>query len=291
VRDREKLVRAVKTADPEVVFHLAAQPLVRRSYAEPHATLEINVMGTANLLEAIRESKCRAAVVIATSDKCYENREWPYAYRENDPLGGHDVYSMSKAGAELVASSWRRSFFDPRKLAEHGVSIATARAGNVIGGGDWAENRIVPDAIRALAKSEPIVVRNPASVRPWQHVLEPLGGYLRLAARLLGDDGERHCTAYNFGPAVDGACTVSELADRIVAAWGSGTWVDKRDPNAPHEAGLLRLAIDRAAVELAWKPRWSVEEAIRHTVAWYRAFYQGGDVTKVALEQIEAYSS
>ncbi|MGZ5971759.1 MAG: CDP-glucose 4,6-dehydratase [Polyangiales bacterium] len=291
VRDRDKLARTVKEADPEVVLHLAAQSLVRRSYAEPHATLEVNVMGTANLLEAIRDAKCRAAVVVVTSDKCYENREWPYAYRENDPLGGHDVYSMSKAAAELVASSWRRSFFDPRKLAEHGVAIATARAGNVIGGGDWAENRIVPDAIRALAKSEAIVVRNPASVRPWQHVLEPLGGYLALAARLLGEDRERYCTSYNFGPAIDGACTVAELCDRIVAAWGSGQWIDKRDPNAPHEAGLLRLAIDRAAVELAWKPRWSVDEAIRHTVAWYRAFHHGGDVARVALEQIEAYSS
>ncbi len=291
VRDRAALERLVAETAPEVVFHLAAQPLVRRSYAEPHETLEVNVMGTVNLLEALRKARTRAAVVVVTSDKCYENREWVYGYREEDSLGGHDVYSASKAACEIATASYRRSFFAPDRLAQHGVALATARAGNVIGGGDWAEARIVPDAVRSLAKNEPFVVRNPTSVRPWQHVLEPLGGYLLLATKLLGEHAARHCTAYNFGPAADGACNVGALADRIVQAWGSGEWTDGRDPKAPHEAGLLRLAIDRAVAELGWRPRWAVDETIARTVAWYRAYYEHADVTALTLSQIEAYSA
>lgn len=294
VRDRAAFSRVVRDAEPEVIFHLAAQPLVRRSYAEPHETIDTNVMGTANLLEVVRTARIRAAVVVVTSDKCYENKEWNHGYREDDPLGGHDVYSMSKAACELVVASYRRSFFDPRTIDDHGVALATARAGNVIGGGDWAEHRIVPDAIRALADGKPIVVRNPDSVRPWQHVLEPLGGYLLLAAHLLGERRQRFCSAYNFGPAVDGAVPVSALVDRIVSAWGAGRWVDARDPGAPHEAGLLRLAIDRAVVEVGFRPRWSVERAVEETVSWYRAHHDQRDRAALAAftrGQIRAYST
>ncbi|MBK7397833.1 MAG: CDP-glucose 4,6-dehydratase [Myxococcales bacterium] len=289
VRDRPKLEALVEALAPEVVFHLAAQPLVRRSYAEPHETLEVNVMGTVNLLEALRKARTRAAVVVVTSDKCYENREWVHGYREPDALGGHDVYSASKAACEIATQSYRRSFFAPERLAEHGVALATARAGNVIGGGDWAEARLVPDAVRALAAGDPFVVRNPRSVRPWQHVLEPLGGYLALAARLLGPDAAQHSKAYNFGPAAGDACDVATLADRLVVAWGEGRWIDGSNASAPHEAGVLRLAIDLAVAELGFRPRWPLEETVRRTVAWYRAFYAGADVAALTAAQIEAY--
>src|SRR6185295_9615522 len=237
IRDLAALRQALATARPAIVFHLAAQPLVRRSYQEPLETLETNVMGTARLLEAIRAEKLRCAVVVVTSDKCYENREWAYGYRADEPMGGHDVYSMSKGAAELVVSSFRRSFFPPAKLDEHGVAIASARAGNVIGGGDWGADRIVPDAVGALARKLPIQVRNPDAVRPWQHVLEPLGGYLLLGARLCNAGVGRpadFCEAWNFGPNLEAVRPVKELVSGLVDKWGSGgRWEVRREAGEP----------------------------------------------------------
>ena len=280
VRDRARLAQALADAQPDFVFHLAAQPLVRLSYREPLGTLETNVMGTANLLEAVRSLARPCAVVVVTSDKCYENREWQYGYREDDAMGGHDVYSMSKGAAELVVGSWRRSFFDPARLAQHGVALATARAGNVIGGGDWCMDRLVPDAIRALGRGLAVPVRNPEAVRPWQHVLEPLSGYLELGARLAVGRAERAelCGPFNFGPLASEAFPVERVMDEIVRHWGEpgARWEDRRDPNAPHEATLLRLAIDKAWARLGWKPRWTLSEALRRTVEWYRAQGRGG---------------
>jgi CDP-glucose 4,6-dehydratase len=290
------LVReTVAKVKPDVIFHLAAQALVRRSYADPLQTLESNVNGTAHVLEAVRAAGRPCAVVVVSSDKSYENREWVYGYREEDAMGGHDPYSMSKGATELVTASWRRSFFSPSTLAEHGVAVASARAGNVIGGGDWAEDRIVPDAIRALRAGQPIGVRNPPSVRPWQHVLEPLGGYLLLGARLLGVGTSRRedfCEGWNFGPRNDSAQPVSALATAIVEAWGEGAWKDLSDPNARHEASLLRLSIDKAHARLGWQPRWDFAQTIARTVEWYRAQVQGADAPRLkalTVEQIEAY--
>lgn len=294
VRDLQSVTRAVTETNPDIVFHLAAQSLVRRSYELPLETLEVNVTGTANVLEAIRKTQTRAAVIVVTSDKCYENREWSYAYRENDAMGGHDVYSMSKGAAELVTASWRRSFFHPDKLASHGVPVASARAGNVVGGGDWAKDRIVPDAIAALRGNKPIGVRNPESIRPWQHVLEPLSGYLLLGARLFGAQAASYCDGWNFGPEADAARPVRQLADALVSSWGSGSWVDQRDPNARHEATLLRLAIDKAVGSLKWRPRWGFEAAVANTVRWYKAQATGADskaLRALTLEQIAAYEA
>lgn len=294
VRDLAALRKALQNDEPEVVFHLAAQSLVRRSYIEPVTTIETNVLGTANVLEAVRLEGRPCAVVIVTSDKCYENREWVHGYREEDPLGGHDVYSASKAAAELVAASYRRSFFPPDRLSEHGVAVATARAGNVIGGGDWAQDRIVPDAVSALSEGRPIPVRNPRAVRPWQHVVEPLGGYLLLGSRVLGGgtDAARFCEAWNFGPSLDASLPVSALVERLVRHWGEGTWEDRGDPSAPHEAGLLRLAIDKVWNLLGWAPRWDLDEAVRRTVEWYKAWLAGASpdaLRRLALEQIGDY--
>jgi len=302
IRDAQAIARAVSDADPDFVFHLAAQPLVRASYERPIETIEVNVLGTAHLLEALRVARAnaakRCAVVVVTSDKCYENddarRNGIVAFRETDPMGGHDVYSMSKGAAELVLASYRRSFFSSSRIGEHGVAIASARAGNVIGGGDWAVDRIVPDAARALARGEPIVVRNPHAVRPWQHVLEPLGGYLLLGARLAtAADPAAYCDAWNFGPSIDGACTVRALVERTVAAWGGGTWEDRSDPRAPHEAAALRLAIDKAGATLGWRPRWSFDETVARTVAWYRAHAGGAgsaELRALTAAQIREYS-
>ncbi len=278
VRDLARLRAVVDETRPDFLFHLAAQPLVRLSYEQPIETIQTNVVGTANLLEAVRVAARPCAVVVVTSDKCYENREREDGYREDEAMGGHDVYSMSKGAAELVTSSYRRSFFPPAKLARHGVAVASARAGNVVGGGDWAKDRIVPDAIAALAEGRPIPVRNPAGVRPWQHVLEPLGGYLLLGARLSGvgtDAPERFCEAWNFGPRSEDARPVREVVEALIAAWGSGSWDDRHDPAAPHEAGLLRLSVEKALGRLSWRPRWRFEETFRRTVDWYRAFHGG----------------
>ncbi len=286
VRDGARLAAVMTGARPEIVFHLAAQPLVRLSYDEPHLTYETNVMGTVNVLEAVRATPGVRAVVNVTSDKCYENREIDHAYREDEPMGGYDPYSSSKGCAELVASAYRRSYFG----ASEGPRLASVRAGNVIGGGDWALDRIVPDCVRALAAGEPIVVRNPGAVRPWQHVLEPLSGYLWLGARLLGGE-EGFDAAWNFGPTPEGHLNVRQVVESIIAAWGSGSW---QGPPAgtlqPHEAHFLKLDSTRAIETLGWRPAWESAETLARTARWYRDWYSGeGDASALTRADIAAY--
>ena len=270
IRNAGKLTKVLQAVHPDVVFHLAAQPLVRRSYHEPIVTYETNVLGTIYILEALRSVNKPCSVVIVTSDKCYENREWHFGYRENDPLGGHDPYSASKACAELVVQSYRKSYFETK--SNPCVAIASARAGNVIGGGDWSEDRIVPDSIRALSKSQPISVRNPYSRRSWQHVLEPLSGYLLLGQLLYpghSTETEVLCGAYNFCPNVDSNRTVAYLVEKMLT-WWPGTWQDDSDPQTPHEAGLLNLTADKAWHNLQWRPVWDFDTTIQKTMQWYR---------------------
>jgi len=272
IRDSARLAAAVRDARPDVVMHLAAQPLVRLSHREPLDTFSTNVVGTASVLDAIRLAGRPCAALVVTSDKCYEPHDDGRPHDEADPMGGRDPYSASKGAAELVAASYRRSYFPPERLAEHGVQLATVRAGNVIGGGDWAEDRIVTDIVRHLVAGKPVPVRNPAAVRPWQHVLEPLSGYLTLAAAMLAAPGPRWCTGWNFGPAAGDDVTVSELAQIFIDAWGAGSWEDMHDPRAPIETHVLRLAIDKARAELPWQPRLTAHEAIHRTAAWFKAF-------------------
>lgn len=282
VRDSAAVRQAVLACRPDFIFHLAAQPLVRLSYRQPVETYATNVMGTVNVLEAARQLPGPCAVVCITTDKCYENREWLYGYREEDPLGGYDPYSSSKAAAEIAIASWRRSFFPVGKIARGEIApvgIASVRAGNVIGGGDWALDRIVPDCMRALARREAIAVRNPQATRPWQHVLEPLSGYLTLGASLHqalasprttdGTQLGKLCSAFNFGPALDSNRPVRDVVEEILRHW-QGKWADLSDPLAVHEAGLLNLATDKAHHLLGWKPRWHFAETIKKTVEWYR---------------------
>jgi CDP-glucose 4,6-dehydratase len=281
IRDRLALGRALGEADPEIVFHLAAQPLVRRSYAEPHLTYETNVMGTVNLLEEVRglaaSRRAPRAVVNVTSDKCYEDRETGHAHAEQDPLGGFDPYSSSKGCSELVTAAYRRSFFG----GPGAPRVATARAGNVVGGGDWGDDRILPDCARALSAGVPVEVRSPRAVRPWQHVLESLSGYLWLGAKLSGvvDDSSGAnalAGAWNFGPGSGAVVTVREVVESFVREWGAGEWRSPPgDAPQPHEAGLLILDTRRAAGELGWLPAWSVVEAVRVAAGWYREFYDG----------------
>jgi CDP-glucose 4,6-dehydratase len=292
VRDLDRLRESLRQCQPDVVFHLAAQPLVRESYRCPLETFETNVMGTANLLEAVRTLGLRCAVVIVTSDKCYENFEWQWGYRESDRLGGRDPYSGSKGAAELVTSSYHRSFFPVDRLREHGVAVATARAGNVIGGGDWSADHIIVDSVAALNEGRAVPVRSPNAIRPWQHVLESLSGYLTLASCLMDDEASRYCGAWNFGPDIDDSVSVSNLVQLLMESWGSGEWEDASDPDAPHEAGVLRLCIDKARTELGWRPRWDVKKAIETTAAWYRSYF--GDPTsarRICMEQIEQFVS
>ena len=292
VRRRADLERVIRDARPDVIFHLAAQSLVRESYRDPLTTIETNVMGTVNVLEAVRAVGAPCAVVVVTSDKCYETSR-PGPYREGDALGGDEVYSASKGAAEIVAASYRRSFFPPERLAEHGVAVATARAGNVIGGGDWAADRLVPDAMRALAAGEPIAVRRPRAIRPWQHVLDPLAGYLTLGAALSsssvarargGGAGlelrSRHCSATR---------TVAEVLDAILAAHGSGRWRDIGDAG-PHETACLTLDSTRARQQLQWAPRWGFERAISATVDWYRDYAGGAGAADLCTRQLIDYS-
>lgn len=279
----------VQLAQPEVVLHLAAQPLVRRSYADPLGTWATNVQGSLNLLEALKPLQHPCAVVMITTDKVYENREWPYGYREPDRLGGHDPYSASKAAAEIAIASWRASFCGPALHQTRNLRIATARAGNVIGGGDWAVDRIVPDAMRALAAGESIAVRNPSATRPWQHVLEPLGGYLRLA-EALATDPDPPCEAFNFGPQLESNRPVRELVASMLSHW-PGEWIDQTDPDAPHEAGLLHLQIDKAHHRLGWEPRWDYATTIQRTVGWYRVVHEGATPFDCCLADLAAYQA
>ena len=290
IRSLDALKRAVEKIRPEIVFHLAAQPLVRRSYEEPLETFETNAVGTANLLEAIRAAELACPVVVITSDKCYDNREWEFAYRENDPMGGHDIYSMSKGATELVVQAWRKSFFNPNpKLGP----VVTVRAGNVIGGGDYAQDRIVPDCVRALSENKPILVRNPGAVRPWQHVLECLSGYLWLGARLDGEaKTSRLVSAFNFGPEPSARQPVRRLVEEILKIW-PGKWVDGSDPKSPHEATLLSLSIEKAGALLGWHPVWNFSEAIQHTIGWYheRHVARSTALRDFSSKQIDDYAS
>lgn len=287
IRDLETLRQLVAKVKPEVIFHLAAQPLVRQSYREPLETLSVNVLGTATVLEAVRQTAVSAAVVVVTSDKCYENRNWAFGYRETDALGGHDPYSMSKACAELVASSWQRSYFGGESI----VRVATARAGNVIGGGDWSADRIVTDCIDSLRHHRPIGVRFPHAERPWQHALEALSGYLQLGARLTSDRGGEYVGPWNFGPDLDGIRPVRDLVTQLIAEWGSGTWVDQSDPTQPHEAQTLALCCDKSRRMLGWRPVWSFEQAIAATAHWYRDWHEGAtDILRLCESQIDQYA-
>ena len=270
---------------PQCVFHLAAQPLVRRSYDDPRETFETNVGGSVNVLECVRETESVRSLIYVTSDKCYENREWTWGYRENDRLGGRDPYSASKAAAEIVFQSYRDSYFSGRP----DCGVASVRAGNVIGGGDWSEDRIVPDSIRSLQASQPIRLRRPLATRPWQHVLEPLSGYLLLTTKLLSEPG-RFSGAWNFGPAAGSSRPVGELAREIVAVWGGGTIEVAPSASDPHEAGLLHLNWDKAQIQLGWQPRWGFQRAVSETVGWYRAVAgAGASALAVSRHQIASY--
>jgi CDP-glucose 4,6-dehydratase len=270
LRDRGMLDRLVQKHQPDFVLHLAAQSLVRRSYRDPIDTFESNILGTANVLDAVRKYDGRCAVVVITTDKVYAEKGDPrYAYAESDPLGGYDPYSSSKAACEIVTESFRKSYFHPRDHAKHGKSLATARAGNVIGGGDWCEDRLIPDVVRAMAKGESVRLRNPTSTRPWQHVLEPLTGYLTLAAKLAARPSE-FADAYNFGPDDRDALPVETVVQLALKAWGSGKYHTDVDPNAPHEAAYLRINSAKAHEKLKWIPKWDAPTAITKTVEWYR---------------------
>jgi len=289
IRDAARLTSAMTEFRPDVVIHMAAQPLVRASYDDPITTYETNVIGTARVLEAVRKTPTVRAVVSVTTDKCYENRELPnYSYRETDPLGGFDPYSSSKACAELVSAAYRQSYFPVAKLKEHGVALATARAGNVIGGGDWSTDRLIPDLVRGFLAGEAVRIRRPDAIRPWQHVLEPLHGYILLAEHLLTHDA-RFATAFNFGPTEDDARPVQWIAERMTAFWGDGArWILDADPGV-HEAGYLMLDASRARAELGWAPHLNLESALEWLVAWYRAWAAKQPMQQFTLQQIAAY--
>ena len=287
--DQAALAELVQRCQPEVVLHLAAQPLVRRSYQDPLGTWATNVIGSLHVLEALKPLQHPCSVVMVTTDKVYENQEWSYGYREPDRLGGHDPYSASKAAAEIAVASWRSSFCGEQSHQTPYLRIATARAGNVIGGGDWAVDRIVPDAMRSLADGRPIQVRNPLATRPWQHVLEPLGGYLRLV-QALACDPEPPREAFNFCPTLASNRPVFELVESMLCHW-SGSWLDQRDPNAPHEAQLLHLQIDKAHHVLGWAPRWDYATTVKRTVDWYHQHHQGRPALECCLADLQAYQT
>lgn len=287
IRDGEKMKKLFQTHQPDIVFHLAAQPLVRLSYEIPVETYETNVIGTINILEAIRSTDSIRVGVMITTDKCYENKEQIWGYRENEPMGGYDPYSSSKGAAEIAISSWRRSFFHPKNYSNHGKSIASARAGNVIGGGDWAQDRIIPDCIRALESAKPIEIRNPKAIRPWQHVLEPLGGYLLLAKKMW-DEPAGYCEGWNFGPRIDSVSSVWDVAEMVIENYGSGALKDISAPDSLHEANLLMLEISKAKFKLGWEPKMNIEESIKMTIDWYKR-YDKMPVYDLCVEEIKEY--
>jgi CDP-glucose 4,6-dehydratase len=286
----DALELALNDFAPEVIFHMAAQPLVLASYENPIGTYETNVIGTARVLDAVRRTQSVRAVVSVTTDKCYENIEDPtHSYRETDPLGGYDPYSSSKACAEIVSSAYRQSFFPIAKLAEHQCAIATARAGNVIGGGDWSTDRLIPDLARGFLAGEPVLIRRPHAIRPWQHVLEPLAGYISLAEKLLSSDAAHYARAFNFGPHEDDAQPVEWIVERMTKFWGDkAQWELAADPGA-HEAGYLKLDASHAHAELDWHPRLRLETALEWLVGWYKAWQSGTNMHAFTLAQISAY--
>jgi CDP-glucose 4,6-dehydratase len=288
VRDLDKLKKVFKEHKPEFVFHLAAQPLVRLSYEMPLATYETNVMGTLNVLEAIRASSSVKAGIMITTDKCYENKEQIWGYRETDALGGYDPYSSSKGCAEILIASYRNSYFNPKQYELHQKAIASVRAGNVIGGGDWSKDRLIPDAVRALMNDEPINIRNPHSTRPWQFVLEPLYGYLLLASKMY-EGGISYSSAWNFGPNEDNLVAVNKVVDCMIRCWGRGSYkILENDTNLKHEAALLSLDCTKAKTYLNWKPTYDIENALRLTVDWYK-HYKEIDVYELCAQQIKNY--
>ena len=289
IRDRALLAEAMKAASPDIVIHMAAQPLVRESYVTPVETYETNVMGTVHVLDAIRQVPGVRSVVIVTTDKCYENREWEWGYRENEAMGGYDPYSSSKGCAELVTSAYRNSFFNPATYAKHGVAVASGRAGNVIGGGDWAADRLIPDIMRAISRGETVNIRNPHAIRPWQHVLEPLSGYLILAERLY-TDGPRFADAWNFGPNDSDAQQVQAIVERLTSEWGDGARWHLDGGEHPHEATFLKLDCSKARARLGWRPRWDLNHTLDSIVAWYKAAARNEDVKAVTLAQIDQYT-
>ena len=290
INDQENLQSVISQNKPEIIIHLAAQSLVTNSYENPVNTIQTNVMGTVNLLEAIRHTSSVNVCVVMTSDKCYDNKEINYAYKETDPLGGHDPYSASKGAAEIVTTSYRNSFFNPTKIHEHHVGLSTVRAGNVIGGGDWAKNRLVSDCVNALSKNESILIRNPNAVRPWQHVLEPISGILCLIQKMW-DDPINYSQAWNFGPITSNPIIpVSELVSKIISKWGTGHWSDISNTTSQHEAHLLMLDSTKANQHLKWNPIYSIDEAITETINWYAEYFKHShNIQDFTLKQIYDY--
>lgn len=285
ILDSKKLIDSMKVAKPEIVFHLAAQPLVRYSYENPGETYLSNVIGTLNVLDAVRETESVKVVVVVTTDKCYQNNEWYWGYREDDRLGGHDPYSSSKACAELLTASYRESFFKPKDRKSK-IAIATVRAGNVIGGGDWSQDRIIPDCIKSFINNEPVILRNPSSVRPWQHVLEPLFGYILLAARMYYDP-IKYSQAFNFGPNTDGCVPVKHVVEKLIESYGIGSFIAGNTEGA-HEAKLLSLDISKSKAMLGWQPVWNIDKAIEKTAEWYK-YFKTQDVYELCLRQIKEF--
>lgn len=290
ILDRAKLEASMTEFKPDIVIHMAAQPLVRLSYVDPLGTYATNVLGTGHVLEAVRKTPSVRAVVSVTTDKCYENKEWHWGYREIDPLGGYDPYSSSKACAELVTAAYRQSFFNVSKFDEHRCGIASGRAGNVIGGGDWSDDRLIPDLVKGFLRGEAVRIRRPNSIRPWQHVLEPLWGYIRIAEELYKGNSSA-ASPWNFGPADDDAWPVGRIAEKMVEVWGDGAkWILDADPGA-HEAGYLKLDASKARAELGWHPSLHIGTTLEWLVNWYKAQKRGEDMHKYTLDQIAAYES
>jgi len=287
IRDYDRLLSAMQHCQPDIVFHLAAQPIVRRSYVEPKLTFETNVLGTVNVLEAVRNTPSVRVCVNVTSDKCYENKEWVYSYRENDPMGGYDPYSSSKGCAELAAAAYRHSFFHPDNYESHGVSLVSVRAGNIIGGGDWAEDRIIPDCVRALSRNIPIPIRNPSAVRPWQYVLDPISAYLWIGA-LLWRNPTMLDYGWNIGPPPSRSMSVGQIVEAVIKIWGRGCWEDKSDPQAAHEANILRLDCSKASNLLNWRSCYNEAESVEAAMRWYYKYYNDSkfNAREYSLSQI-----
>jgi CDP-glucose 4,6-dehydratase len=289
IRDGIMLNNAMQKAAPSIVIHMAAQPLVRRSYLNPVDTYSTNVMGTVNLFEAVRQTPSVRAIVNVTTDKCYENKEWVWGYREEEPMGGFDPYSSSKGCAELVTAAYRNSFFNSSKHSEHQVALATARAGNVIGGGDWAEDRLIPDILCAIQACQPVNIRNPQATRPWQHVLEPLSGYLALAEKLCSPAGQKFAEGWNFGPCDDDVRPVHWIVEKLVTAWGDNASWQIIAGQHPHEARHLKLDISKAKARLNWLPQWRLGTALEKIVVWQKAYLRGTDMRDLTIQQINSY--
>ena len=290
VRDGEEIKKIFKEFQPEVVFHMAAQPLVRYSYTAPVETYETNVMGTLHVLEGIRAVNSVKVAVMITTDKCYENKEWEWGYRENEPMGGHDPYSSSKGAAELLIASYRDSYFPTSTYDHHETAISSVRAGNVIGGGDWADDRLIPDVIRAFQNADSVKIRNPAAIRPWPHVLEPLSGYMELAER-MSEDGKGFSQAWNFGPRDEDARTVQWIVEKMSNLWGEGASLDIDNDDHPHEANYLKLDCSKAHSKLGWSPKWELDYALQKIVEWHKLEQEEGDIVKITIDQIKEYMS